>query len=104
MLRRPQGREASKVELAAAEDVWAAANEDGESSVLLDALAACYQSLAGRMRDAADRFYAGGQSRQEIAAALGATIDGVKSLLRRTRATLRECIERRMKASQHKSH
>jgi RNA polymerase sigma-70 factor, ECF subfamily len=97
MLRRKQGREASKVDLAAAEDVWAAAMQDGDSNVLLGALAACYESLAGRVREAVDRFYRDGSSRDEIAAELKISIDGVKSLLRRTRSTLRECIERRMK-------
>ena len=69
MLRRRQGREASTVELAAAEEVWAAATPDGDSSELLDALAACYETLAGRAREAIDRFYRDGESREEIAAA-----------------------------------
>jgi RNA polymerase sigma-70 factor (ECF subfamily) len=97
MLRRKQGREASKVDLAAAEDVWAAAMHDGDSNILLDALAACYQSLAGRVREAVDRFYRDGDSREKIAVELKISIDGVKSMLRRTRSSLRECIERRMK-------
>ncbi len=96
MLRRRQGREASTVDLAAAEDVWAAAMQDGKSGELLEALAACYESLAGRVREAVDRFYGQDQSREEIARHLAVTVDGVKSLLRRTRASLRECIERRM--------
>jgi RNA polymerase sigma-70 factor (ECF subfamily) len=97
MLRRRQGREASTVELAAAEDVWAALTPEGDSSVQMDALAACYESLNGRARDAIDRFYRRGESREEIATALEVTIDGVKSLLRRTRASLKECVERRVK-------
>ena len=36
-----------------------------------------------------------------IATALGVTADGVKSLLRRTRTALRDCIERRLNSSQH---
>jgi RNA polymerase sigma-70 factor, ECF subfamily len=100
MLRRRQGREASTVDLAAAEDVWAAALDDGDSSVLLDALAACYEALTGRVRDAVDRFYRDGNSREEVARELAISLDGVKSLLRRTRATLRECIERRTRGKQ----
>jgi RNA polymerase sigma-70 factor (ECF subfamily) len=101
MLRRRQGREASTVDLAAAEEVWAAATPHGDSSAALDALAACFESLAGRAREAIDRFYRERQGREEIAAALGATVDGVKSLLRRTRASLRECIERRLRRENH---
>jgi RNA polymerase sigma-70 factor (ECF subfamily) len=97
MLRRRQGRELSTVELAAAEEVWAATTPEGDSSVQMDALAKCYESLAGRARDAIDRFYRRSESREEIAAAFDVTIDGVKSLLRRTRASLRECVERRVK-------
>jgi RNA polymerase sigma-70 factor (ECF subfamily) len=97
MLRRRQGRAASTVDLAAAEEVWAAVTPEGDSSVQLDALSVCYESLAGRAKEAIDRFYRRGESREEIAAALEVTIDGVKSMLRRTRASLRECIERRVK-------
>jgi RNA polymerase sigma-70 factor (ECF subfamily) len=96
MLRRRQGREASTVELNAAEDVWASVTPEGDSSVQMDALSACYESLAGRAKEAIDRFYRRGESREDIAAAFEVTIDGVKSMLRRTRASLRECIERRM--------
>jgi RNA polymerase sigma-70 factor (ECF subfamily) len=99
MLRRRQGREASTVELTAAEDVWASATPDGNSGVLLEALAACYESLAGRPREAVDRCYRRGESREEIAAAMEVTADGVKSMLRRTRTSLRECIERRLRNS-----
>jgi RNA polymerase sigma-70 factor (ECF subfamily) len=98
MLRRRQGREASKVELAAAEEVWAAATPDGDSSAQMEALATCYENLAGRARDVIDRFYRRGESREEIAAAFEVSIDGVKSLLRRTRASLKECVERRVRS------
>lgn len=102
MLRRRQGREASTVELAAAEEVWAAATPEGDSSAVMDALAACCETLAGRPREAIDRFYRRGESREELAAAFDVTIDGVKSLLRRTRATLRDCIERRTRGAVEK--
>jgi len=102
MLRRRQGREASTVELTAAEQVWAAATPEGDSSVQMDALRTCHESLTGRARDAIDRFYRRGESREDIAAAFEVTIDGVKSLLRRTRASLRECVERRLKGRQQR--
>jgi RNA polymerase sigma-70 factor, ECF subfamily len=104
MLRRRQGRECSTVEIGAAEEVWAAATPAGDTSGRMDALSECYEALAGRAREAIDRFYRDGGSREEIAAALGVTADGVKSLLRRTRASLRECIERRLRGNQHNPH
>jgi DNA-directed RNA polymerase specialized sigma24 family protein len=55
--------------------------------------------LAGRPRDAIDRCYKNNESREEIATALEITPDGVKSILRRTRAILRDCIERRTRTS-----
>jgi len=85
MLRRRQGREASTVDLAAAEEVWASVAPEGNSSTLLDALTACYETLAGRAREAIDRCYKNSESREEIAAAMEVTPDGVKSMLRRTR-------------------
>jgi RNA polymerase sigma-70 factor (ECF subfamily) len=99
MLRRKQGRQGTTVELVAAEEVWAAANPEGDSNRFLDALGACYETLAGRAREAIDRFYKEDESREELAAAFDVTIDGVKSLLRRTRATLRDCIERRLNSA-----
>lgn len=98
ILRRKQGRRATTVELAAAEEVWAAAHPHGESNRFIDALAACYEALSGRAREAIDRFYRQDQSREQLAEALDVTLDGAKSLLRRIRATLRDCIERRLKA------
>ena len=96
MLRRRQGRAATMVELAAAEDVWATMTPDGRSSAVLEALAECYEHVAGRAREAIERFYRQDESREEIAAALEVSCDGVKSLLRRTRQSLKECIERRL--------
>ena len=80
--------------LAAAEDVWARRMPDGDSDAFLDALTACCESLVGRARDAVNMFYREGLGREQVAAALGMTADGVKTLLRRTRDGLRQCIER----------
>lgn len=102
MLRRRQGRQATTVELTAAEEVWAATTPDGDSGAVMEALSACYESLNGRARDAIDRFYRRDEKREQIAAALDVSIDGVKSLLRRTRTSLRECIERRVKGRQQR--
>lgn len=60
----------------------------------LAALRACVEKLHGRAREVVQRFYVDDQDRASIAAALGMKETGVKTLLQRVRATLRECIER----------
>jgi RNA polymerase sigma-70 factor, ECF subfamily len=96
MLRRRQGRQICTVELAAAEEAWSAAAPRGSLEEFLDALSVCCESLAGRTREVVDRFYRDGKGREEIAAEFEMSIDGIKSLLQRTRAKLRECVERRL--------
>jgi RNA polymerase sigma-70 factor, ECF subfamily len=99
ILRRKQGRQAGTVELAAAEEVWAAKHPDGDCGALLDALTKCCETLTGPGRKAVNKFYREGLSREHVAEAMGMTVDGVKTLLRRTRDALRQCIERRTRRS-----
>jgi RNA polymerase sigma-70 factor (ECF subfamily) len=95
-LRRRQHREISTVELEAADSVWAAAaGPDGSLAGYLDALRECVEQLEGRPRRAIDLHYRDGAGREAIAASLDMKPDGVKSLLRRTRDLLRECVERK---------
>jgi RNA polymerase sigma-70 factor (ECF subfamily) len=98
VLRRRQNREISTVELEAADTVWAAATgPDGSLETYLDALRECVDGLEGRARTAIDLHYREHASRDAIASQLGMQPDGVKTLLRRTRQVLRECIERKLK-------
>jgi RNA polymerase sigma-70 factor (ECF subfamily) len=97
-LRRKQNREIGTVELEAADSVWAAAaGPDGSLAGYLDALCDCLSQLEGRARDAIDLFYRECAGREAIAARLEMQPDGVKTLLRRTRQVLRECVERKLK-------
>ena len=97
-LRRRQNREVSTVELEAADSVWAAAaGTDGSLTNYLDALRDCLEKLEGRARQAVDLHYRDRTSREAIAAQLKMQPDGVKTLLRRTRDVLRECVERKIK-------
>jgi RNA polymerase sigma-70 factor (ECF subfamily) len=96
MLRRKEGRQVSTVDLEAAESVWSELTAAGPTDEFLDALKACCEKLVGHARLAIDRFYRDGASREEIAAGLAMTADGVKTLLRRTRTKLKECVERRI--------
>jgi RNA polymerase sigma-70 factor (ECF subfamily) len=98
-LRRRQQREISTVELEAAESVWAeAVDSDGGLESYLDALRDCLSELDGRPRQAIDFHYRDGDGREAIAAKLDMKPDGVKSLLRRTRDLLRECVQRKVNA------
>lgn len=67
----------------------------GEGDRYLKALECCLGSLPEKGRAAIDLRYRECLSRDQMARALGMTQDGVKSLLQRTRAALRACIERR---------
>jgi RNA polymerase sigma-70 factor (ECF subfamily) len=60
------------------------------------ALAACLETLPARERDAIARRYSPGGSRAAIAAALQLADEGVKTLLRRARARLFACVQRRL--------
>ena len=97
-LRRKQNREVGTVELEAADSVWAAAaGPDGSLTSYLEALRECVEQLEGRARQA-DRLALPRQAgREAIATQLGMQPDGVKTLLRRTRQVLRECVERKLK-------
>lgn len=97
-LRRKQNREVGTVELEAADSVWAAAaGPDGSLAGYLDALRDCVQQLEGRARQAIDLHYQERAGRKAIATRLEMQPDGVKTLLRRTRQVLRECVERKLK-------
>ena len=99
-LRRKQNREVSTVELEAADSVWAAAaGPDGSLNNYLDALRDCLGQLEGRARQAIDLHYHNQTARATIATQLDMKPDGVKTLLRRTRQILRECIERKIATS-----
>ena len=70
------------------------ARDDGGDEALAH-LRACVELLTGRARDVVRWHYEERCSRTAIGARLGIGEDGVKSLLRRTRALLRDCVERR---------
>jgi RNA polymerase sigma-70 factor (ECF subfamily) len=89
--RRREGREVDTVEITAAEQIWATVtNMDSYLAVLGD----CLEKLDGRARTVINRFYVDRHRRTEIAAELNMKPEGVKTLLRRTRDILRNCIER----------
>lgn len=98
MLRRRQSRQCNCVSLEAAEAVWAAAARDDGLEPYLDALRECLAGIDGRAREAIDLQYRDNASREQIAERLEITPEGIKTLLRRTRQVLRECVERRLRS------
>lgn len=91
--RRP--REAT-LELSEAEAAWQTFVRDGDGDEAMEALARCMEALPDEMRRALRLRYDGKGSRKAVAAALALTLDGAKTLLRRARQRLSNCMEWRM--------
>lgn len=70
------------------------ARDDGDE--WLDALGVCVEALPERSRRALDRTYRDGLGRADLGEELGIGTHGVRNLLARLRAALRDCIERRL--------
>jgi len=85
-------------DLEMAERVWVEAHPRENGNEFLDALEECLKQLNGRSRTAIDRRYRDGFSRAQIAEEMDMTEDGVKTLLRRTRNSLRGCIKGRLES------
>jgi len=87
--------------LARAEGTWEATFlRGGDGFETLEALRACLRELPERQREVLDLRYRERRSRSALARLLKMTEDGVKSLLRRIRAALAACIERRRRTGE----
>lgn len=75
-----------------------AATDDLEARSYLAALRDCLLALDPRERRAIEMRYAPGGDRRQVAEALGIEDEGAKSLLRRLRARLVDCVARRMES------
>ena len=81
-----------------AEAVWSAEFlRDGDGFDYMEALRQCLDTLTEPQRRALGLRYAQSTSRSEMARILGMTENGIKSLLRRLRAALAECVRKRLK-------
>ena len=95
MLRRTQRRRINTVDLDAAGSVWGQAFDSTNPwDDHVEAARGCVEKLDGRAKQAIDLAYRQGEGREAMAEKLAMKPDGVKTLLRRTRAKLRECIEK----------
>jgi RNA polymerase sigma-70 factor (ECF subfamily) len=96
MSRRRDKSRPVHVDLDAAESEWARHDEDdGES--YREALRDCLAALSDRARKALDLFYRDQRSRTDVAVEIDMTPDGVKTLMRRSRESLRGCIEKKVR-------
>jgi len=97
MARRKARAAPPTVDLQAADAVWArVALEDGLDAYLT-ALHECLQvSVTPRVRRALELQYQDSSGRSEIASQLDLSEEGVKTMLRRARSVLRECVERKL--------
>jgi RNA polymerase sigma-70 factor (ECF subfamily) len=86
------------LELESADAVWERHVGDDDGRGFRAALRACLRRLPERSRRALGLFYGEGRSRDEVGSTLGMTVDGVKTMLRRARESLRACIERKVGA------
>lgn len=85
----------SHLDLAVAEEAFIWFRHDDDGGATLDALRRCLEVLSAEARRALDLRFAEQRDRRAIGAALGLGEEGVKSLLQRTYARLRACIEER---------
>ena len=94
-----QPRPGVTLEEAEAEVTWSAFASHDDGDAAHEALSACVDALPDRMRRAVDLRYAPGGSRRDVAATLGISDEGAKTLLRRARARLGECVRRKTEGS-----
>jgi RNA polymerase sigma-70 factor (ECF subfamily) len=93
---RRESREPPVLELDDAEATWARFEGDDGGRSYLDALRECVQRLVGTAAEVVRLRYHAALALADIGKQLGLSDAGVKSVLLRTRARLRECVERRL--------
>jgi len=87
--------------MAEAELVWAKEFlRGGDGFDYIEALRKCRNSLPPRQKNLLDMQYTQRKSRSAIAGAMGMSVEGVKSLGRRVRAALRECVHKRLRRAE----
>lgn len=95
--RRKDGRQVVMAEMEHLESQWSELAGEEDGAELANALRECLKQIDEKPRQALDLQYKEGKQRVEIAEAMGMTDDGIKTLLRRTKARLRKCMELRVK-------
>ena len=93
---RRSGKQVILPDLEQVSGQWIELAGDGDGALLIEALEKCLEVLEDRPRKALDLRYREAANRKAIAEALEMSEDGVKTLLRRAKARLRKCMERRI--------
>lgn len=94
---RASGRRPEVANIEQAGELFSEAARDDGGDGQIAALADCMQSLQGKARQVVDAYYRKGHSRAATATLMQMTEEGVKTLLRRVKDSLRECVERKLK-------
>ena len=94
LLLRDRRSAVRRREVELADEVW---REEPGVDARIDALRRCVAELPERSRHLLERTYRDGAGRAESARELGMRRDGVKTTLRRLRAALKACVERRLR-------
>lgn len=97
LLLRQRRSFAARREVELGDEVWREQCGEGPEDRRASALRNCVEGLPERSRRLLQRCYADGAGRHELGAEFGMAADGIKTTLRRLRAALRACIERRMR-------
>ena len=92
--RRAAHRDAQRLSVAA-QALWDRHCRRDGGDGWLDLLRECLAQLDGRAATAIQRVHGEGCSRADVASELGLKVNGVKTLLLRTKRVLRACMERR---------
>lgn len=95
--RQKQGREISTAQLETLDRRWQELDRDGDGETAVTALRRCLEQLDDKPRQALALQYTHGLAREQVAQKLGMTDDGVKTLLARTKARLKKCMELRVR-------
>ncbi len=95
-LRRRRARP-EPASLDEAEGAWVLATAGGGEDRRREALRACLEELPARSRQALDLQLRDGWSREQIAETLALAVEGVKTLLRRAREALHDCVQARLR-------
>ncbi len=97
LLLRDRRSAAARREVELGDEVWREQCGKGDGDARVDALRTCIGGLPDRSRLLLRRCYADGAGRRELGAEFGMVGDGIKTALRRLRAALRACVERRLR-------
>ena len=94
--RLKQGREVATDEIEHLDRRYTELVDDGDGAELVNALRECLKQLDEKPRQVMEMQHGQNLARLDIATRLGMTDDGVKTLIARTKARLKKCVEVRL--------